>query len=154
MPMSIDDKRYAKAYVRRVLLTVPFLVAMVFSLLPIGMYGVSWIRGKWVWHKEEAVVSLVTEEGSVSYNYSKKDVPYSGSYTQPKLLFYFAYGGTPEVGDTVEIAYDNDEPTKNIVFAKQESNIITWAIIFVVCCVLYFSIDTHLKKTSKVRLTG
>ena len=146
MPAYMDNNRARGAAVRRMLVTLPFLVLMIFSLLPIGMYGISWLKGKMVWHNDNAIVSLVPTEESVDYSYKKDDTPYSGSFIRPKLLFFIPYGKELQVGDLLPIAYKIDDPAQHIVFIRQECNMLSWFIILFVSGVLYFTLDTIMKK--------
>lgn len=154
MSAYMDDVRVRNASIRRMLVTVPFLIITFVSLLPLGMYGINWLRGQWVWHKTEAVITMVPSEESVYYMYSRDDVPYSGSLVRPKLLFFIPYGDMFEVDDEISIAYKVDDPAQHVVFVKQECNMLTWVIIFGVSIVLYFILDHLMKTSSGVRLTG
>lgn len=154
MPAYMDDPRVRSASIRRTLVTLPFLILMIFSLLPLGMYAINWLRGQWVWYKTDAIVTMVPSEESVHYSYTKDDVPYSGTFVRPKLLFFLSYGDEIHVDDELSIAYKIDDPKQHVVFLRQECNILTWLIIFVVSAFLYFIIDSVMKKASKVRLTG
>lgn len=150
----LDDQRVRNASIRRMLVTVPFLVVMTVSLLPMGMYGINWLRGKWVWHPTEAIVTMVPSEESVYYSYLKDDVPYYGSFVRPKLLFMIPYGDELKVDDELLISYKVDDPAQHVVFVKQECNVLTWVIIFVASFFLYFALDSVMKHSAKVRLTG
>lgn len=152
MPAYRGDSGYGKVSLRRMILTAPFLAVMVFSLLPLGMYGFSWLRGKMVWNKTEAVVTMIPSEESVYYSYLHKETSCDGSLVRPKLLFFIPYGEHFSEGDAIDIAYKMDDPKQHVVFFKQECYMLTWAIIFGVSAVLYIIIDTAEKKA--LHLTG
>lgn len=63
MPMSVDEKAIMKAYMSRKIRTVPILILMLFSLLPLCSFSFQWACGQLAWHKTDAEVVMVNEDG-------------------------------------------------------------------------------------------
>ncbi|MBR1899363.1 MAG: hypothetical protein IJ825_10855 [Oscillospiraceae bacterium] len=156
MPASVDEKAYMKAYMSRKIRTFPFLILMLFSLLPLISFSFEWARGQLAWHKTVAEVVMTTDDGGAFYRYTndKTGETYSGTLQQYKILIYYPVGHTPQVHDTISMAYKTTDPVQHVIFSRLEARMATWAAVFVFCFVIYFWLEWELKKRSKIKIAG
>lgn len=156
MPMSIDDKIIAKAYLSRKIRTVPFLILMIFSLLPLCMFSFDWVRGQLWWHKTEAEVIMVNDDGGGFYRYQNErtEESFSGTYYPYRILVHYRIGRAVSLHDTIRMSYDPKDPSHHVLFPKLELRILTWFVVFVFCFVMYFWLEWTLKKRAKIKIPG
>ena len=156
MPLSVDDKAVLKAYLSRKVRTVPILILMLFSLFPLSMFTFRWIGSQLAWHKTEAEIVMVNEDGDGFYRYtsSRTKETFSGIYTPTKILMHFRIGNAVQPGDRIPMAYNPEKPSERVLFPDLEQKMLTWMIVFLVCFVTYFWLEWVLKKRSKIRIPG
>lgn len=163
MPYSPEQKAVLKSYFYRKIHTMPFFILMFVSLILAGSYAFQWGRGQLLWHKSDAVITLVTTGQNYQYCYTcdsrdgqdkDRDSEYKNSTTRPKLFWYLPYGEDLHESDTLPMAYNTENPRQHVIFPKLESRMITWASLFVLCFVLYFWLESVYKKKANIRLTG
>ena len=156
MPVSVDEKIIMKAYLSRKIRTLPFLVIMLLSLLPLSTLSFEWVRGQLAWHKTIAEVVMVTDDGGAYYNYTieKTGETFDGILQPYRVLIYYSIGKPPKVHDTFEMAYNIKDPRERIIFHRVEMQMLTWAIVFVFCFVIYFWLEWDIKKRSNIRIAG
>ena len=156
MSMSLDEKAVLKTYVSRKLRTIPFLILMLFSLLPLCMFSFRWVRGQLAWNKTEAEVIMVNQDGGGFYRYinSRTEETFSGTYYPYRILVHYRIGKAMQVHDTIRMAYNPDKPSEHVLFPKLEIQMLTWLIVFVFCFVIYFWLEWVLKKRAKIKIAG
>ena len=156
MPYSPEQKAVFRSYMYRKIRTIPFFIMIFISLALAGSYSFQWIRGQLAWHKTDAVITLVTTGQNYQYTYlcEKEEKEYKNSTTRPKLFWYLPYQEDLQEQETLPMAYNAENPRQHVIFAKLESRMITWGIIFEFCFVMYFWLESVLKRKAKVRLTG
>ena len=156
MPMSVDDKAIMKVYLSRKIRTMPFLIIMIFSLLPLGMFSFNWVRGQLAWHKTEAEVIMVNDDGGGFYRYMNERTgeSFSGTYYPYRVLIHYQIGKSVQVHDTLRMAYNPKEPSTHVLFAKLELQMLTWGVVFVFCFIIYFWLEWVLKKRAKIKIAG
>lgn len=156
MPYSPEEKAVMRSYMYRKIRTIPFFIMIFISLAIACADSFQWVRGQLAWHKTDAVVTLVTSETGYQYQYlcEKDETFYKGSMTRPKLFWYVPYQEDLKEEETLCIAYNAEKPKEHIVFSKLESRMITWGIIFGFCFIMYFWLESVLKRKAKIRLTG
>lgn len=156
MAMSVDEKAVVKTYLSRKLRTIPFLILMVFSLLPLCMFSFDWVRGQLWWHKTEATVILVNEDGGGFYRYANERTgeTYSGTYYPYRILIHYQIGQSVKANDTIRMSYNPKNPSSHVLFPKLELRIVTWLTVFVFCFVIYFWLEWTLKKRAKIKIPG
>lgn len=156
MPMSVDEKAIMKTYLSRKVRTVPLLIIMLFSLMPLLMFSYSYVRGQFAWHKTEAEVVMVNEDGGGFYKYvnEKTGESYSGTYYPYRILIHYQIGKAVRVHDTIPMAYNPKDPTSHVLFPKLEMQMLTWAAVFVFCFITYFWLEWVLKKRAKIKIAG
>ena len=151
--MSIDEKRIMRAYMSRKIRTMPFLFIMFLSLLPLSLDTVQWLRGHMLWHTTSAVITQVEPTLEYEYTDEKNGVIYSAASTKPALFIAIPFFFSSE-GDQLSMAYNVDKPTEHVLFSKLECGMFTWAAVFVFCFVMYFWLEWHIKKKSKIKIAG
>ncbi len=156
--LSPDEEKYLRCLMKKRILTIPFLVVAAFALVTAGYNAFQYIRGQWIWHKTEAVITMEVgtqfNEGYLcSYQCEADQQYYSGSFRQPRILLFIPYKGMSHTGETEQIAYHIEKPYRMMVFKVLESRMINWGILFLICIILYLIMDEHLRRTMPVRLT-
>ncbi|MBQ4465162.1 MAG: hypothetical protein II916_04290 [Oscillospiraceae bacterium] len=156
MAMSVDEKAYMKTYVSRKVRTIPFLVIMAFSLMPLLMFSFQYVRGQFAWHKTEAIVVMVNDDGSGFYHYVDEQTgeDHKGMYSPYRVLIHYRIGKAVEVNDRIPMAYDPNQPDTRILFPKTLMQMATWAIVFLFCFIMYFWLEWALKKRAKIKIAG
>lgn len=156
MAMSIDEKAIVKTYLSRKIRTIPFLVLMIFSLLPLGMFTFSWVRGQLWWNKTDAEVVMVNDDGGGFYRYTleRTGESFSGTYYPYRILIHYQIGKSVNVHDKIPIAYNPKDPVSHVIFSRLEYSMVTWLIVFVFCFVVYFWLEWVLKKRAKIKIAG
>ena len=99
---------------------------------------------------------MTTDDGGAFYRYTndKTGETYSGTLQQYKILIYYPVGHTPQVHDTISMAYKTTDPVQHVIFSRLEARMATWAAVFVFCFVIYFWLEWELKKRSKIKIAG
>ncbi|MDE6730615.1 MAG: hypothetical protein K2J71_07560 [Oscillospiraceae bacterium] len=156
MPYSPEQKAVLKSYFYRKIHTMPFFIMLFVALLLAGSYAFQWGRGQLLWHKTDAVITLVTTGQNYQYAYSceKEETEYKNSTTRPKLFWYLPYGEDLQESDTLPMAYNTENPRQHVIFPKLESRMITWGSVFLFCFIMYFWLESVYKKKARIRLTG
>lgn len=156
MPYSPEEKAVLKSYMYRKIRTIPFFIMIFISLAMTCSEAFQWVRGQLAWHKTEAVITLVTSETGYQYQYicQKDETVYKNSTTRPKIFWYFSYKQDLQKDEILNIAYNTENPKQHVIFQKLESRMITWGSIFVFCFIMYFWLESVLKRKAKIRLTG
>lgn len=156
MPMSVDDKAVMREYMSRKIRTIPILILMLFSLMPLCVYSFRWVRSQLMWHKTEAEIVMVNEDGGGFYRYTnrKTEETFSGTYEPYRILIHYQIEKDVQVHDTIRIAYNPNKPSEHVVFLKLELQMLTWLIVFLFCFVIYFWLEWVLKKRSRIRIAG
>lgn len=156
MPVSVDEKIIMKAYLSRKIRTFPFLIIMLFSLLPLGTFSFEWARGQLAWHKTVAEVVMVTDDGGAFYNFTneKTGETFNGTLPSYKVLIHYTIGKPLKVHDTFEMAYNTKNPKERVIFHRVEMQMLTWAIVFVFCFIMYFWLEWDIKKRSNIHIAG
>ena len=156
MPMTLDEKAVMKTYMSRKIRTVPILILMVFSLLPLCMFSFQWICGQLSWHKTEAEIVMVNADGGGFYRYtnSKSGELFSGTYYPYRILVHYQIGKAMQVHDKIRMAYNPNKPSEHVLFPKLEMQMLTWLIVFCFCFIIYFWLEWVLKKRAKIKIAG
>ena len=156
MPMSVDEKAIMKAYMSRKVRTVPILILMLFSMLPLCTFSFQWVCGQLAWHKTEAEVVMVNDDGGGFYRYTcrKTKETFSGTYYPYRILIHYRIGKAVQVGDKIRMAYNPNKPSERVLFQDLEMKMATWLIVFVFCFITYFWMEWVLKKRSKIKIAG
>ena len=156
MAMTPDEKAVMKTYLSRKLRTLPFLIIMFFSLLPLCHVSFQWVRGQLAWHKTEAQVILVNEDGGGEYQYSvtRTGESFKGTYYPYRILFHYQIGKPLHENDIVRISYNPKKPDDHVVFHRLELQMLTWGIVFVFCFVIYFWLEWAIKKRETIKIAG
>ena len=156
MPMSVDDKAVLKTYLSRKIRTVPILILMIFSLLPLCMFSFQWVCGQLAWHKTEAEIIMVNENGGGFYRYinERNGESFSGTYYPYRILVHYQIGQAMQVHDKIRMAYNPNKPSEHVLFPKLEMQMLTWLSVFVFCFIIYFWLEWVLKKRAKIKIAG
>ena len=156
MPMSVDEKAVMKAYMSRKLRTLPFFIGIIFSLLLLIVPTFNWVRGQLAWHKTDAEVIMVNEDGGGFYRYvnDRTGESFSGTYYRMRVLMHYQIGKPMELHETIRMAYDPKDPKTHVLFPKLEQEMLIIAIVFVFCFVVYFWLEWVLKKRAKIKIAG
>jgi len=112
-----------------------------------GFHGFRWLKSK-SWNQVQAEITLVTKDHNYQYEYSckKEEKAGKGAVFQPKVFWYFPYGGDLQEKDKLAVAYNPDDPKEHIVLIKEESEVITWGILCIICFFLYCHLDLKMKR--------
>ncbi len=157
MPMSVDERAVLKTYMSRKLRTVPILILMLFSLLPLSMFTFDWVRGQLAWKKTQAEIVMINEDGGgamYEFTVSQTGEVLKGYYTPPRLLFHYQVGKEVVLHDNISIAYNPKNPFERVVFSSLELKMLIWACIFVFLFIIYFGLEWDIKKRSKIKIAG
>lgn len=156
MPMSVDERAVLKTYMSRKLRTVPILILMLFSLLPLSMFTFDWVRGQLAWKKTQAEIVMINEDGGgfYRYTYEKTGESFSGTYYPYRVLVHYQIGKQLHVHDQISMAFNPSKPTQHVLFPKLELQMLTWAIVFIFCFIIYFWLEWVIKKRSKIKIAG
>ncbi len=156
MAMSVEEKAVMKTYISRKARTIPFLVIMAFSLMPLLMFSYSYVRGQFAWHKTEAEIVMVNDDGGGFYHYAdeRSGETFTGTYYPYRILIHYQIGQAVEVHDKIPMAYNPNDPTTHILFPKVLMQMITWAVVFMFCFIMYFWLEWVLKKRAVIKIAG
>ena len=156
VPMSVDEKAYFKTYMSRKVRTVPILILMLFSLLPLCMFSFQWVSSQLTWHKTEAEIVMVNADGGGFYRYTntRTGETFSGTYYRYKILIHYQIGQAVQVHDKIRMAYNPNKPSEHVLFPRLEIQMLTWLIVFIFCFIIYFWLEWVLKKREKIRIAG
>ena len=156
MPMSVDEKALLKTYFSRKVRTIPLLILMLFSLVPLSTLSFQWVCGQLAWHKTYAEVVMVNDDGGGFYRYqiSRSGEELSGTHYPRKILLHYQIDKDAEVGDKIRMAYNPNKPSELVFFDDLELKMLTWSIVFLFCFITYFWMEWVLKKQAKIKIAG
>ena len=154
--MTVDEKAIMKTYMSRKMRTLPFFIGIIISLLLLVVPTFNWVRGQLMWHKTEAEVIMVNEDGGGFYRYieEKTGESFSGTYYRFRVLMHYQIGKPMELHEMIRMAYDPRDAKNHVLFPKLELQMAIFAGLFVFCFIIYFWLEWDIKKRAKIKIAG